>query len=150
MPYTPSPFEGDLMLFPTMDGGDIQIIGGQPIMDPGMSTAVYISLFGQDFWGNSIAPDNSHKLNSKLETIVAGKFKGTQTQNDIQAAALTALQWMIEDGVASAVTALATIPAPDQIMLTVGITQPGAGTPAYLKYLLNWTNQAAQVSQIWY
>ncbi len=146
--YTPNPYEGDLWLFPTMDGGDIQIMGGQPTMDDGLSSCVYISLFGQDFWGNAIAPDNSHKLNSTLETIVNGKFKGTQTQLDVQAAALVALQWLIDDGVASAVTAVATIPAPNQIMLTVGITQPN-GTQN-LKYLINWTNQAAQVSQLWY
>ena len=143
-----SPYEGDLMLIPTMDGGDIQVQGGQPTMDGGLSTAVYISLFGHDFWGNAIAPDNSHKLNSTLEALIADKFRGTQTQLDVQAAALTALQWLIDDGVASAVTATATIPAPNQIMLVVGITQP-SGTQN-LKYLINWTNQAAQVSQLWY
>lgn len=145
----PTPFDGDLMLYPTMDGGDVILRGGQPNMDDGLSTAAYISLFGGDYWGNSIAPDNSHKLTGNVQKVMDGKFKGPQTLLDLQAAAQTDLQWMLDDGVASSVTAVATLPLPNQALLVVTITQPGSGVQA-LKYAINWTNQGAQVSQLWY
>jgi phage gp46-like protein len=142
--YVPSPYDGDLMLVPTMDGGDIIITGGQPQMDDGIWTAVYVSLFGADYWGNAIATSQSQVLNSRVEAILNGKWAGLQTMNAVQQAALDALAWMITDGVATAVTAVGAITAPNTIMLTVGITQPGSG-PAYQKYQLNWSNQQAQV-----
>ncbi len=132
-------YDGDIMIYPTADGGDINIVAGQPDMDAGLWTAVYISLFSGKWWGNAIA-DKPEQFSDSIESLMEND--SNQNRLDVQEAARTALRWMIDEGIATAVDAEATIPQLGYLGLTVTITEPAAD-PTVLKYKINWAGQRA-------
>ena len=54
-----SRYDGDIQIVHTDDGGAITFSSGQPDMEQGLATAVYISLFTEPgWWGNAVSsPD---------------------------------------------------------------------------------------------
>lgn len=131
-------YDGDVKLYPTEDGGQISIKNGQPYMDDGLETAVYISLFSSDFWGNVIS-ERDEKLESKLETLYSQALTN-QARLDAEQYALQALAWMKRQGIAAKIEAEAVIPRTGMLGLVITITQPDS-TIAELKYQINWANQ---------
>lgn len=132
-------YDGDLMLYPTPDGGDINLVGGQPEMDAGLWTAVYLSLFSGKWWGNAIS-EQAARFADSIEAVI--RTDSNRDRLDVEEAARKALQWLLDEGIASAVDVQATIPATGWIALTVTITEPGA-EPAVLRYKINWAGQRA-------
>ncbi len=131
-------YDGDAKLIPTEDGGQITIKSGQPIMDDGLETAAYISLFSGDFWGNAIS-ERDEKTESKLETLFSLTLTN-QVRLDAEEYALQALEWMKRQGIATKIEAEASIPRTGFLGLVVRIYQPD-DTVAELRYQINWTNQ---------
>jgi phage gp46-like protein len=132
-------YDGDLMLYGTPDGGEINVQDGQPDMDAGLATAVYLSLYSGDWWGNALA--------AKAERTVASieDKQGLLTNAarlDVEAAARVALQWLVDEGIASAVDVAATLPAVGWLQLAVTVTEPNAD-PTVLRYKINWAAQRA-------
>ena len=106
-------FEGDLLLYDTPDGGDIQIENDLFISDRSFDTAVYLSLFGgnkddngkvknnKTWWGNTLAGINENeKIVSRFQAIIAGLPMTTKTIGEAESAAALDLQWVIDEGVA--------------------------------------------------
>jgi phage gp46-like protein len=139
-------YDGDLFIYPTADGGDVNIQAGQPDMDRGLWTAVYLSLFSATgWWGNAIA-----ETGGECESTLDDTMTGTLTpalRLDIEESARQALAWMITAGIASAVSVVATISAADRLSLAVTITQPAADPVTY-KYVLNWAAQRVAMGVI--
>jgi phage gp46-like protein len=130
-------YDGDLMLYPTPDGGDINLVGGQPDMDAGLWTAIYLSLFSGKWWGNAIS-EQAARFADSIEAVI--RTDSNRDRLDVEEAARKALQWLLDEGIASAVDVQATIPATGWIALAVTITEPGA-EPAVLRYKINWAGQ---------
>ncbi len=132
-------YDGDVKLYPTEDGGQITLKNGQPYMDDGMETAVYISLFSGDYWGNAIS-ERDEKLESKLESLYSRTLTN-QTRLDAEQYALQALAWMKRQGIAAKIEAEASIPRTGMLGLVIKIYQPDVDDPLILKYQINWANQ---------
>jgi len=135
--------DGDVRLTPTADGGTITLINGQPDMDQGLETAVYLSLFsGPGWWGN-LASALDEQVGSTLEDMLSRTLTN-QTRLDAEEAARQALAWMTRSGVASKITVAATLPALGWLALQITIEQPGTD-PQVLRYQINWAAQAARM-----
>ena len=77
--------QGDVILYQSLNDGEIEIVDGIVTMDGGLQTAVYLSLFGGNiddaagfdkrlsWWGNCEEPDEAKKilLESDLNIISA-------------------------------------------------------------------------------
>jgi len=132
-------YDGDVFIYPTADGGDINIQAGQPDMDRGLWTAVYLSLFSaSDWWGNALAGDGE-AAESTLDAALVGLLTPSVRQ-DVEEAARKSLAWMIAAGLASAVTVVATIPSASVLSLVVTIAQP-ATDPTVYRFAMNWATQ---------
>lgn len=103
----------------TLLSGDISQIGADLEEDPGIRTAVVISLFtdaraadddelpaGQDdrrgWWGDLLAGVDGDAIGSRRWLYLREK-QTTETAEKIREADLAALQWLIDDGIAAAV-----------------------------------------------
>ena len=130
---------GDIKLIPTVDGGDLHFVGGQPEIDDGIETAIYISLFSDGgFWANSIS-DIAEQLDSEVNAITA---RGTLTNKfrlDLIEAAKNALQWLLDENVCEEIDVNAFIKNSSIIILTILLVQPSGDVE--LKYEINWKNQ---------
>jgi phage gp46-like protein len=131
--------EGDIYLFHTEDGGQISFENGMPIIDGGLETTVYISLFSSlGWWGNDIS-QTSEQMNSQLETITTRTLTN-QARLDAIEFTRQALQWMIDDNVAREIQIEATIISVSTLVIDIMITQPDF-TLITTRYELNWDNE---------
>lgn len=98
-------YQGDPRVFITNDGSEIVVRDGQPIMDGGFENAVLISLFTSEPWFANVLFDNlNQRIGSRFER--ANREPITLSQlNTIANEAELALQWMIDEGIASSVEA---------------------------------------------
>ena len=54
---------GDFKITMAGNGGDIEVQGGQIVMDSGLITAVIVSLYTESgFWGNTISKSDSERI----------------------------------------------------------------------------------------
>jgi len=135
-------FDGDIAYILGLDGGEIFYSGGQPIMDAGgLENAVNISLFtGQGYWGNALFENEPDKrIGSDFEERVRPRAITNAYLRDIEDAARDALQWMINQNIASSIEATAIWPELNQVLLKLLITKQDSDT-VILKYELNWEN----------
>ena len=131
--------EGDIYLFNTLDGGNISIENGEILMDGGLDSATYISLFSRfDWWGNDISKD-PEKMTSNLSSIF-DRTLTNQTRLDAIELSRQALNWMIDENIAKEINVLATIPAINALLLEIEIVQPNFEIVS-IKYEINWENQ---------
>lgn len=114
--------------------------------DDGLVTSVIISLFtdrqanaddtlpsGKDrrgWWGDDFAAPAGDKIGSRLWLNEAAKQLGAVLVKD-RAYALEALQWLIDDGVASAVDVVVSNPRAGVRALSVAITRPNKPVARY-------------------
>ncbi len=119
---------------------DMVIINGLPQLTDGLDNAVYLSLFMPDYWGNDIA-DDDQKYDSEIPVIMAEQTLTNQTRLDIIEAAKNALNWMLDNGIASNIDVIAEIPEIGRLYLAVTITEPEQEDPSTFAYSLNWDAQ---------
>ncbi len=136
-----SRYDGDVAVRPSLDGGEITIEGGQPEMEQGLSTTVYISL-GTDlgWWGNALAAEHE-EIGSGSEALEMEPLSN-RVRLDYEEAARQALAWMVDAGIAKSVRVEATILSSIAMGLTVTIEEPD-GSTATSRYRVNWTAQRA-------
>ena len=133
--------EGDVKLVPTIDGGELSFEGGQPVMEQGLESAVYISLFSTDFWGNMVS-DSGEKLNSGIMQIMNRRSLNNSARLDIQESAKNALSWITSENIASAVSIETYMRTLSILEMTVIIEKPGGAQQ--FKYEINWDKQEIQ------
>lgn len=121
---------GDVKVTPSDDGGSIEFVSGQPVMDQGLATAVYLSLYTTPgWWADQGVGCNLEALESRPLT--------NQTRLDAEEAARAGLAWLVEQGIASEVVVSAEIVAPSVLALTVRVLEPD-GTVEDFRYRINW------------
>ena len=114
--------------------------------DDGLATAVIISLWtdrqanaddplpaGSDrrgWWGDELSPTTGDQIGSRLWLNDSAKQLAAVLVQD-RAYATEALQWLIDDGVASAVDVVASNPHTGVRALAVAITRPGRPLARY-------------------
>lgn len=131
-------------------GADVGVAGGDLIADDGLHTAVIMSLFldapakpddvvpegaeRRGFWGDALAEVPGDVTGSRLWLLRRAKQLASKL-SDAQTYAAQALQWMVDDGVAKAVSVAATNPQMGVLNLAVAITRPDGSVA---KYELLW------------
>jgi phage gp46-like protein len=139
----------DIMLLPPTIGllGDIAYTDRDIVIDGGLSTAVYISLFtdGYDsdsgeggYWGDTVGGDPRGSL---LWTVAREVISPTLPVR-IKKICEDALQWLIDDGIASTVAVTVTVSGQFALTISIDIKQADASTLS-LEYSYNWNAQNA-------
>lgn len=122
----------DVRIFQTVDGGEITCNAGQIVIDDGLDTAVFLSLFGgndddsglegddpRQWWGNTIETEATQKHRSLTQNLLRGLPLIPANLLRIEDAAMTDLAWMTETELASFVSASASMPALNTVKLTI-------------------------------
>lgn len=129
------------------------------VEDNGLQTAVILSLFTdrrandddtlpgdasdkRGWWADAFPVVTGDRIGSRLWLL--NREKQLQSVlNCAQEYAQEALQWMLDDGVASSVVCGAQIVRHGMLGLTIAITPPGANTPEHYKFEVLWSNTDA-------
>ena len=133
-------YDGDVGLFLTLDGGNIDYRNGQPLMDPGgLENAVNISLFTRQGWpGNALDPNNNDKqIGSRFEEAITAQPITAQKLRDVSQAADDALKWLVNIGAATDVEVSTVSPRLNIVNIDIVITRED-GETINLFYQLNW------------
>lgn len=158
--------EGDArFVFDAEQGhADVVIVNRDLERDDGLETAITISLFSnrradeedglpdadgsrEGWWGDALLTSRD-KIGSKLWLLGRGKFVDSLL-SDAEQYSKEALQWMIDDGVASEINVVAErvqqVTTADSVLkLTVEVVRPEGGESVFFPYFFNWKNQVAR------
>lgn len=135
---------------------------GDLTADEGLETAVFLSLFTnrraetsdvlpdkqsdlQGWWADDFPVVAGDLVGSRLWLLARETNQATVLQR-AQAYAEEALQWLLDDGVASSVVVTVTNPEPRVLFIAVTITRPQQATATSYQYNYNWAAQAAQAA----
>ena len=145
--------DGDVHLFHTPDGGDIELEGGQISLSPGIETMIYLSLFGgnseddgtQDnpvaWWGNVDETIESRKLISRTQHIIDGLPASPANLLKINEAIRQDLKPMLEERIISDLDVQSRIPETKKIALTIsGIAD---GLEFSFSFTENWKRESS-------
>lgn len=140
--------------------GDFQLVAGDLTSDLGLNTAIALSLFTdrraddgdtlpdthtdrRGWWADDFPPVTGDLFGSRLWLL----SRETNTADVLRRAdqyTREALQWLLDDAVASAVDVSVTYPGGPQLAIAVSITQPNKSKATSFLYNYNWAAQAAQ------
>ena len=143
----------DIGLFLVEGCFDVKVENGDLKSDDGLETAVIISLFTdrrvseqqlpdlavskRGWWGDMFSDIDGDQIGSRLWTIERRK-RTDETLRLYEDFAKEALDWLIEDGVASTITVLAAYDSQGQAVGEIIITRPSGATS---RYDANWDAQ---------
>lgn len=151
----------DIALRWNVYAADVAIEANDLATDEGLETAVILSLFTdrraestdplpdghvdrRGWWGDVFPAVPGDRIGSRLWLL------GRETQRPAvleraEGYAREALQWLLDDRVAAAVTVTATFPRAGMLGIAVTVTRPSADVVTY-RYTAAWDGQAARVA----
>jgi phage gp46-like protein len=142
---------GDIRLFPKINSSELQIVNKDLARDPGLETAVFISLFTERRVDNAelLTSDNEDKrgwwanndFGSRLWLLYRAKTQDAFTAR-AEEYAKESLQWLIDDGVINDVQCNAEQDG-ENLILHVSIYRPD-GSLVFFEYYYNWNYQIAR------
>lgn len=144
--------QGDARLFQTDDGGDIQVEDGLVAMDGGLETTVYLSLFGGNedddgrpdnpltWWGNIDEELPERKYRSETQHLLRALPATSGNLRRIEDAVTRDLAWMLPSGVASSLSASASVTGLNRVKITINIE--AVGIPSRFEFVENWKASA--------
>ena len=136
-------FDGEPRLIPTGNGTTIEMHGGQPVMDAGIENAALISLCTRPgWWGNQYLDKEFRVGDSTFDEVTEGAILRS-TFVTAENEAKRALEWMIDEGIASSIDASVTNKSSIEIDAEVTINRPDGTTEdiALRHYGDNWLRQ---------
>jgi phage gp46-like protein len=137
-------FDGEPRLILAEDGVEIEVHGGQPVMDAGLENAALISLFTRrGWWGNAFLDGDYQVGDSDFIATSSGSITKT-TFVESESEAKRALQWMIDDGIASEIRATVANRAGLGVDLLVEIVAP-SGTIEQVNLRRSGANWVRQI-----
>ena len=140
--------QGDVLLFQTLDDGEINIIDGIMEMSGGLETAAYLSLFGGNedddgldenpfiWWGNLDEDDPVSQYRSETQNLLQAIPATSGNLIRIVDAVERDLAWFIEKNVATSVDVVVTIPALNRIKIEINIQ--AVGEESTIEFVENW------------
>jgi phage gp46-like protein len=149
----------DLALTWRVEAGDMVVAGNDVALDDGLETAVILSLFcdrraalndvlpdqatdPRGWWGDLFADVANDQIGSRLWLLERAKQEPSVLRQ-AEAYAREALQWLIDDHVASEVIVAAEFTKPGWLGIAVRIVRPHMD-PAAFNFSLVWNGQAAK------
>lgn len=128
MQQTPTQ-DGDVLLFQTLDDGDLSITDGIVEMTGGLETAVYLSLFSpEDWFCNEAAQTPEHRLTSRTNDFINNKPQSSKNYQLLVQAVEADLKWLIKDKLAKSVSASVSSDGLNRVMIGVVIEQDSGST----------------------
>ncbi len=93
--------DGDVLLFQSLDGGEIAIENNQIKMTTGFETAVYLSLFSPDDWFlNDVAETDDERLSSETNKIITKLPNVSKNYALLEQAIKDDLKWLTKQKLA--------------------------------------------------
>lgn len=144
--------QGDVVLYQTSDGGEINVADGFVEMSGGLETAAYLSLFGGNedddgrknnafsWWGNLGETDPARKYRSETQNLLQSLPATTGNLRRVEDAARSDLAWLIQHGIAASIDVLVTVPDVNKIKLIITIEADGEASR--IAFLENWKASA--------
>lgn len=139
------PRQGDLYLFSILEGnGNIRIVNGEPIMDQGFETPVYISIEGgtgnvEDWFGNDYLSEAQQIVSKSAEFREGSPLTSSSILTHDELVAQD-LEWMITVGIADDIDIETTITGKNRIGMKVDILKDDDKV-ATIEWQLNWKAQ---------
>lgn len=140
--------QGDILLAQTADGGEISVEGGLVEMTADFRTMAYLCLFGgnedddgregnpANWWGNLGGVPAAEQYRSETQHLLQALPATTGSLRRLEDAALRDLEVFLDEGIASSVTATASLPGLNQLTLTVTVEARGERTQ--FEFTENW------------
>jgi len=140
--------QGDVLLFQTVDDGEITVENGLVEMSGGLETPAYLSLYGGNedddgsddnpftWWGNLDEFDTVRQYRSETQNLLQSLPATTNNLRRIEDAAGRDLAWFTELNVASSVSVSATMPALNRLKLVIQIEADGIEST--FEFVENW------------
>lgn len=141
--------QGDVILFQTEDGGNVEVENGLMTMSGGLQTSAYLSLFGgnryeintneetetfKEWWGN-IGELEVNQYISETQNIIDGLPATSSNLLKLEQSVLRDLNWMIEEKIASEINVNISIPLLNVVKFQIDIDQE------QFEFIENWRNQ---------
>lgn len=124
----------DILLEHTDDGGDVRVAGGNLAIDDGLSTAVYLSLFGGNgaddgtdataslqWWGNRLETEPARKFRCAMHALIKAHPLTSASLLGIEQAGARDLAWLVDEGLAEAIAVECSILGVDRIAIAIKI-----------------------------
>ena len=137
------PRQGDIFLFPILEGtGNISIVDGEPIMDEGFETAVYISLEGDngDGWFGNEYLEEDQRIVSTFAEFRKGAALTSSAILTAEELIQDDLAWMINQGIATEITVGVSIVGHNRVQIDIEILIENDKV-ALSPFQLNWKAQ---------
>ena len=128
-----TPQQGDVSLFNTPDGGEISIENGVALMNGGLETTVYLSLFGgnsddtgkaddpRSWWGNQFVTDPAFEYRSETQFFLTGVAAIPANLNLLEKTIERDLAWMFTKKIISNLEIFVSMPAPKRVNMILEI-----------------------------
>lgn len=128
----------DVLLRHFPPGGNIEYINGQVTLHDGLETAIYLSLFGGNerdsgieaddhlqWWANLSEPDADRIYRSAFQNLIRSLPLIPANLRRMEDAAILDLTWLVDAAGATYISAVASIPALNRVLLTIIIVVSG-------------------------
>jgi len=140
--------QGDVLLYQTIDDGEITVEGGLITMTSGFETAAYLALFGgnedddgsqdtnKNWWGNLDEADTAKQYRSETQNLLQSIPATVNNLKRIGKAAERDLAFFVSTGVASSVIVVVGMPGLNKISISCKIVAKGKESD--FKFIENW------------
>lgn len=140
--------QGDVILFQSIDDGEIIVENGVVAMDGGLQTAAYLSLFGGNedddglqgnvlgWWGNLNQEPESSKYVSRTQNIIDTIPATTSNLIKLQDAVKADLEWLLTDNIATSIDVEIRIPVLNRVDILINIVS--IDLEQNLEFSANW------------
>jgi len=147
-----SDFQGDVLLFSSGDGGEIELDENNFIVnDESFETSIYLTLFGGNkkddgtpskrkyaYWGNLLEKNNpERRLISRTQNILEGLPATSENLLKVKEAIKLDMKWYFEEAIIDNLEIITTIPEKNKIYIELR-GMKNKNTIFDLKYKKNW------------
>lgn len=116
--------DGDILLFQTLNDGDISIQDGVAIMTRGLETAVYLSMFSpKDWFCNENIDDKHERISAKTEDLINNKPQSSANYQLLVQAVKSDLGWLIKTNIANSIDVSVSSDGLNSVTITIAIEQ---------------------------
>lgn len=137
--------QGDVLIYESLDGGEITVADGLVEMSGGLESAAYLSMFGGNelddgseqsafqWWGNLAETQPERKYRSEVQYVLNTCPPIPANLIKIEDAAKRDLQWFLDVRAATSVSVSASMPGVNRVTIAVNIDADRVFT-----YTENW------------
>ena len=126
--------QGDVLLFQSLDGGNVSLTSGLVDMTSGLETAVYLSLFSPEEWSlNDIAETDAEILYSETEKILNKTANVSANYTLLEQAIETDLKWLTDDNYDDSITVDVSSDAVNRVNISLTVNE------IVLNFTEDWT-----------